>query len=66
MPFSDLGTLIIAYAKNKGCLPCCLNLDSFNTVFDEEDDDDHEQGGDGGSSFIDPDYQDMVSLMKEL
>eukprot|EP00035_Acanthoeca_spectabilis_P021224 m.437035 g.437035 ORF g.437035 m.437035 type:complete len:549 (+) comp18051_c0_seq1:37-1683(+) len=63
MPFSDLGTLIIAYAKNKGCLPCCLNLDSFNSVFDEhdEDDGDHEDG-----HFIDPDYQDMVSLMASV
>eukprot|EP00036_Acanthoecidae_sp_10tr_P000135 CAMPEP_0182948670 /NCGR_PEP_ID=MMETSP0105_2-20130417/59875_1 /TAXON_ID=81532 ORGANISM="Acanthoeca-like sp., Strain 10tr" /NCGR_SAMPLE_ID=MMETSP0105_2 /ASSEMBLY_ACC=CAM_ASM_000205 /LENGTH=554 /DNA_ID=CAMNT_0025088963 /DNA_START=39 /DNA_END=1703 /DNA_ORIENTATION=+ len=71
MPFRDLGTLIVAYAKNRGCLPCCLNLDSFNSVFDE-DEGEGEGAAAGGAgeatqaSFIDPDYQDMVELMKQI
>lgn len=61
MPFADLGSLIIAYAKASGCLPVCLNLDSFNTVYEDED-----ERGEGQVSFVDPDYQDMVDLMKNL
>jgi hypothetical protein len=61
MPLPDLATLIVHYSKDKGCLPCCLNLDSFNpeaegsgTDTDSDSDDDWEA--------VDPDYQDMKAL----
>eukprot|EP00038_Savillea_parva_P006586 m.164658 g.164658 ORF g.164658 m.164658 type:complete len:554 (-) comp12453_c0_seq1:126-1787(-) len=62
MPYPSLTALITAYTKSKGCLPCCLNLDSFNTAFEDGDHD----NGEGHTSFIDPEYQDMVSLMKAM
>ena len=61
LPFDDLGALIVAYSRNKGCLPACLNLDSFNSVFEEDDDD--RKDGSGGESFVDPDYQTMAALI---
>lgn len=63
MLYNDLGSLIIAYAKSPGCLPVCLNLDSFNSVYEEDDGADDTENN---ASFVDPDYQDMVDLMGRL
>lgn len=59
-PFPDLGTLIVNYSATPGCLPCCLTLDSFNKAYVEAD---HEQE-ESNASFIDPDYQDLKTLME--
>jgi len=57
-PFPDLTTLIKHYAKDKGCLPCCLQLDSANKIYT-----DNENCNEAEHSFIDPEYQDLVELM---
>lgn len=53
-PLSDLATLVVDYSRTKGCLPCCLNLDSFNTLGGPNDSD-----SDDDDTFVDPDYQAM-------
>lgn len=59
-PLGDLATLIIDYSRSKGCLPMCLNLDTFNKLDEESDDEDDDDGD--ASSFVDPDYQSLKEL----
>ena len=59
--FPDLGTLIVQYCHEKGCLPCTLSLDSFNALFeDDKAPEEHVE------SYVDPDYQSLKQLRAQM